>query len=73
MENLTGMENERSYRKKRSEIWSSWILLCHIWGTFDLVSFNVILRSLSALSIFRNLGLMIRYTVGEIILSGCNR
>ncbi len=29
-------------REKVSEIWDSWILVTHIWGTFDLVGFKVI-------------------------------
>ncbi len=55
-------------RVKRSEIWDSRTVLQHIVGTFDLVAFNVILESFGALSIFRNLRLMIR---GKNILSGC--
>ncbi len=31
------------------EIWDSWILVIHIWGTFDLVVVKVILGSFSAL------------------------
>ena len=30
------------YRAKLSEIWDSWILVTHIWGTFDFVGFKVI-------------------------------
>ncbi len=47
-------------RAKQSEIWDSRVAVQQIWGTFGLVAFKVILRSFSALSIFRNLGLMIR-------------
>ena len=47
-------------RAKRSEIWDSRVVVQHIWGAFGLVAFKVILRSFRALSIFRNLGLMIR-------------
>ncbi len=46
-------------RAKRGEIWDSRVVFQHIWGTFGLVAFKVILRSFGALSIFRNLGLMI--------------
>ncbi len=45
---------------KRSEIWDSWVVMQHIKGTFGLLAFKVILRSFSALAIFRNLGLMMR-------------
>ncbi len=31
-------------RVKRSEIWDSWVVVQHIWGTFGLVAFTVILR-----------------------------
>ena len=47
-------------RANLSEIWDSRVVVQHIWGTFGLVAFKVILRSFGALSIFRNLGLMIR-------------
>ena len=47
-------------RAKRSEILNSLVVLQHIWGTFRLVAFKVILRSFGALTIFRNYGLMIR-------------
>ncbi len=47
-------------RANLSENGHSQVVVQHIWGTFDLVAFNVILRSFGALSIFRNLGLMIR-------------
>ncbi len=40
-----------------SEIWDLRVVVQHIWGTFGLVAFKVILRSFGALSIFRNLGL----------------
>ncbi len=30
---------------KLSEIWDSWILVKHIWATYDLVVFKVILGS----------------------------
>ncbi len=46
-------------RAKRSEIWDSWIIFLHIWGTFDLLAFSHF-GSFGALAIFRNLGLMIR-------------
>ncbi len=36
-------------RAKRTEIWDSGILVTHIWSTFDLVVFNVILGSFGAL------------------------
>ncbi len=36
-------------RAKRSEIWDSGTLLTHMWCTFDLVMFKVILGSFSAL------------------------
>ncbi len=37
-------------RAKRSEIWDSWILVTHIWGTFDpVVGFNISLGSFDAL------------------------
>ncbi len=36
-------------RAKLSEIWDSETLVTHIWITFDLVGFNVILGSLGAL------------------------
>ncbi len=42
------------------EILDSPVLVQHIWGTFSLVALKVNLRSFGALSIFRNLGLMIR-------------
>ncbi len=45
-------------RAKRSEIWDSQVVVIHIWDTFGLVTFKVILRSFGALSIFPNLGLM---------------
>ncbi len=45
-------------RAKRSEIWE--VVVQHIWGTFDLLAFNCTLGSFGALSIFSNLGLMIR-------------
>ncbi len=48
------------HRAKRSEIWDSWVVVQHIRGTFGLLAFKVILRSLGALVIFNNLGLMIR-------------
>ena len=35
-------------RVKRIEIWDSWILVAHVWGTFDLVGFEVILGSFGA-------------------------
>ncbi len=47
-------------RAKRSEIWESWVVFQHMWGTFGPVAFKVILRSFGAHSIFRNLRLMIR-------------
>ncbi len=47
-------------RTKWIEILDSQVAVQHIWGTFGLVPFNVILRSFGALSSFRNLGLMIR-------------
>ncbi len=36
-------------RAKTTEIWESGILVTHIWGTFDLVGFKVILGSIGAL------------------------
>ena len=48
-------------RAKLSEIWDSELVVPHIWGILGLVKFKVILRSFSALSIFRNSGLMIRF------------
>ncbi len=58
-------------RAKRSEIWDSLVVVHHhIWGTFGLVAFKVILMSFGALSIFRNLGLRIRD--GREHLSGYN-
>ena len=47
-------------RAKRNEMWDSRVVVQHIWGTFSLVAFKVILRSFGRLSMFRNLGLMIR-------------
>ena len=44
------------HRAKRSEIWDSRTVYQHIWGTFGLVAFKVILGSFGALSIFHNLG-----------------
>ena len=35
-------------RAKRSGIWVSWILVTHIWGTYDLVVFKGILESFGA-------------------------
>ena len=49
-----------SRRAKRSEIWGLRVVVQHIRGTFGLVVFKVMLRSFGALSIFRNLDLMIR-------------
>ncbi len=57
-------------RVKRREIWDSWVVIQHIWGTFVLLAFKVILGSYSALAIFGNLGLMIRYRRKHFILSG---
>ncbi len=53
---------KRSDLAKLSEIWDSRVVVQHIlYGvTFGLVAFKVILRSLGALSIFHNMGLMIR-------------
>ena len=57
----TSITLEKSdHRAKQSEIWDSRVAIQHIWGTFGLVAFKVILRSFAALLIFRNLGLMIR-------------
>ncbi len=36
------------------------VVVQHIWGTFGLAAFNVSMTSFGALSILRNLGLMIR-------------
>ncbi len=36
------------------------VIIQHMWGTFGHTAFNVILRSSGALSIFRNLDLMLR-------------
>ncbi len=47
-------------RAKRSEIWDSRVVVQYIWGIFGLVAFKVILRSFGALSMFRNLGQIIR-------------
>ncbi len=46
-------------RAKRSEIWDLWVVVTYI-GYFGLLAFKVILGSLGALTIFRNLGLVIR-------------
>ncbi len=37
------------YRVKQSEIWNSVTLVTHIWGSFDLVVFEIILGSFVAL------------------------
>ncbi len=37
-----------------------WVVIEHIRGTFGILEFNVILRSVGALAIFRNLGLLMR-------------
>ncbi len=39
-------------RKKRCEIWDLWVVVQHIWGTFGLVAFKVILGSFGPLAIF---------------------
>ena len=39
-------------RAKRSELWDSWVVVQHIWGTFSLVAFKVIWGSFGALVIF---------------------
>ena len=36
------------HRAKRSEIWDSWTIVVNIWGTFELVGFEVILGSFGA-------------------------
>ena len=40
-------------RAKPSEIWGSWVVLHHVWGTFGLVALKFILGSFGALAIFR--------------------
>ena len=37
-----------SHGSKRSEIWDSGVVVACIWGTFDLLVFNVILESFGA-------------------------
>ena len=72
------MENEKpQLSEKRTPVeqsgvkfWDSLIVVHHIWDTFSLVAFNVILMSFGALLIFRNLDLMI--TDGREHLSGYN-
>ena len=39
-------------RVERTKIWDSWVPVEHIWWTFDLLVFNVILESFGALTIF---------------------
>ena len=46
------------HRAEQSKIWDSQVVIQHIRGTFGLVAFKDILRSFSALFIFRNLGLL---------------
>ena len=40
-------------RAKWSEIWDSWVLVEHVWRTFDLAEFNVICGSFGALASFQ--------------------
>ncbi len=44
-----GLLLKNGCRAKRVEIWSSWVLVENILGTFDLVVFKLILMSLGAL------------------------
>ncbi len=46
-------------RAKLSGIWNLQVLIVHIWCTFDLVAFKVILGSFGALTIFRDWALII--------------
>ncbi len=48
------------HRGKRNDLW---VVVKHIRGAFGLVTFKVILRSLSALAIFCNLGLILKNAV----------
>ena len=47
--NMCDILKTADHRAKRTEIGNLWILGIHIWGPFDLVVFNVILGSFSAL------------------------
>ncbi len=42
---LSYISKRAGCREKRTEIWESWILVTHIWATFDLVGFKDILGS----------------------------
>ncbi len=53
-------KSKTSIIKTASEIWDSCVVIQHIIGTIGLLAFEVILRSFGAISIFRNLGLVIR-------------
>ncbi len=39
---MTYISKRTGLRAKQSEIWDSWTLVAHMWGTFDLVGFKVI-------------------------------
>ncbi len=49
------MENDElevaNHKAKESEILDSWVLVEHMWGTFDILVFKVILASFGACSL----------------------